>query len=80
MTAQLAPDPTPITEQVPRRKRIAIVASKVTLDQAYPPLILASSMRSSTGARSASDIRIGLSHPGPHRVYRIAAEDATPPE
>lgn len=29
-------------EAVPRRKRLAIVASKGTLDQAYPPLILAS--------------------------------------
>jgi peroxiredoxin family protein len=29
-------------EPVPRKKRIALVASKGTLDQAYPPLILAS--------------------------------------
>ena len=29
-------------ETPPRRKRIALVASKGTLDQAYPPLILAS--------------------------------------
>lgn len=35
-------DPTPIAEAPPRRKRIAIVASKGTLDQAYPPMILAS--------------------------------------
>lgn len=32
----------PIAEARPRRKRIALVASKGTLDQAYPPLILAS--------------------------------------
>ena len=42
MTTQLAPDPTPIAEAPPRKKRIALVASKGTLDQAYPPLILAS--------------------------------------
>lgn len=30
------------TETEPKRKRIALVASKGTLDQAYPPLILAS--------------------------------------
>ncbi len=29
-------------ESLPRKKRIALVASKGTLDQAYPPLILAS--------------------------------------
>lgn len=29
-------------EDVPRKKRLALVASKGTLDQAYPPLILAS--------------------------------------
>ena len=37
-----APDPSPVAEALPRRKRIAIVASKGTLDQAYPPMILAS--------------------------------------
>lgn len=42
MTTRLAPDPSPITEAPPRKKRIALVASKGTLDQAYPPLILAS--------------------------------------
>lgn len=31
-----------LPEAEPRRKRIALVASKGTLDQAYPPLILAS--------------------------------------
>lgn len=35
-------DPAPIGEALPRKKRIALVASKGTLDQAYPPLILAS--------------------------------------
>lgn len=39
---QQAIDPTPLTEASRRRKRIAIVASKGTLDQAYPPMILAS--------------------------------------
>jgi peroxiredoxin family protein len=42
MTTSLAGDPTPLAEAPPRRKRIAIVASKGTLDLAYPPLILAS--------------------------------------
>ena len=32
----------PLTEAPPRKKRIAIVASKGTLDGAYPPMILAS--------------------------------------
>ncbi len=32
----------PAAEPEPRRKRLALVASKGTLDQAYPPLILAS--------------------------------------
>ncbi len=34
------------TEERQRRKRLAIVASKGTLDQAYPPLILASTAAS----------------------------------
>ena len=42
MTTSLAGDLTPLAEAPPRRKRIAIVASKGTLDLAYPPLILAS--------------------------------------
>lgn len=42
MRTQLAPDPSPITEAPTRKRRIALVASKGTLDQAYPPLILAS--------------------------------------
>ncbi len=33
-------------EQEPRRKRLALVASKGTLDQAYPPLILATTAAS----------------------------------
>lgn len=33
-------------EDVPRRKRLALVASKGTLDQAYPPLILATTAAS----------------------------------
>jgi peroxiredoxin family protein len=36
-----SPGAAPVSE-VPRRKRLALVASKGTLDQAYPPLILAS--------------------------------------
>lgn len=39
---QAATDQTPSEETAPRRKRLAIVASKGTLDQAYPPMILAS--------------------------------------
>jgi peroxiredoxin family protein len=42
MTTSLAGDLTPLAEAPPRRRRIAIVASKGTLDLAYPPLILAS--------------------------------------
>jgi len=34
--------PAPAIEDEPSRKRLALVASKGTLDQAYPPLILAS--------------------------------------
>ncbi|HLT96679.1 MAG TPA: DsrE/DsrF/DrsH-like family protein [Acidimicrobiia bacterium] len=40
MTAQ------PIEQSVPKRRRLAVVASKGTLDQAYPPLILASTAAS----------------------------------
>ncbi|HEY6634728.1 MAG TPA: DsrE/DsrF/DrsH-like family protein [Acidimicrobiia bacterium] len=42
MTASPVGEPTPLAEAPPRRKRIALVASKGTLDLAYPPLILAS--------------------------------------
>ena len=38
---QAAPDLHAAPEAVPRPKRLALVASKGTLDQAYPPLILA---------------------------------------
>src|SRR5680860_756826 len=43
-----APETTPgaSAETEPRRKRLALVASKGTLDQAYPPLILASTAAS----------------------------------
>jgi peroxiredoxin family protein len=36
----------PAAEAVPARKRLALVASKGTLDQAYPPLILATTAAS----------------------------------
>ena len=39
---QKATEQTPSEETASRRKRLAIVASKGTLDQAYPPMILAS--------------------------------------
>jgi peroxiredoxin family protein len=39
---QAATDPTTIDGTPPHKRRIAIVASKGTLDQAYPPMILAS--------------------------------------
>jgi peroxiredoxin family protein len=48
----VAPDLHAVTDQslgaaaVPKRKRIALVASKGTLDQAYPPLILATTAAS----------------------------------
>jgi peroxiredoxin family protein len=42
MTTELASDPLPEQGTQPRTRRIAIVASKGTLDQAYPPMILAS--------------------------------------
>ncbi|MGH3649379.1 MAG: DsrE/DsrF/DrsH-like family protein [Acidimicrobiia bacterium] len=42
MTQTRAAEPAPITEAPPRKRRLAIVASKGTLDQAYPPMILAS--------------------------------------
>ncbi len=41
-TATPIPEITPAAEAEPRKKRLALVASKGTLDQAYPPLILAS--------------------------------------
>ncbi len=41
-----APEAGPLAEAEPRRKRIALVASKGTLDQAYPPLILATTAAS----------------------------------
>jgi peroxiredoxin family protein len=40
------PAAAPATEDEPRKKRLALVASKGTLDQAYPPLILASTAAS----------------------------------
>ena len=36
----------PLAESLPPRKRLALVASKGTLDQAYPPLILATTAAS----------------------------------
>jgi len=36
----------PVTDPEPRRKRLALVASKGTLDQAYPPLIMAATAAS----------------------------------
>ena len=36
-----------LPEAEPRKKRLALVASKGTLDQAYPPLILANAARMS---------------------------------
>jgi peroxiredoxin family protein len=42
MTAQPTTEPNPAPEVAPRSKRLAVVASKGTLDMAYPPLILAS--------------------------------------
>ena len=44
LTAVAVPDGAP--QAVPRPKRIALVASKGTLDQAYPPLILATTAAS----------------------------------
>ena len=44
--AQLVPAPDPGAEAEPRPKRIALVASKGTLDQAYPPLMLATTAAS----------------------------------
>jgi peroxiredoxin family protein len=41
-----APQPAAAPEAEPRRKRLALVASKGTLDQAYPPLILAATAAS----------------------------------
>lgn len=41
-----APDFSAATEPEPKKKRLALVASKGTLDQAYPPLILASTAAS----------------------------------
>ena len=42
----LVETPVPAAEAAPRRKRLALVASKGTLDQAYPPLILATTAAS----------------------------------
>jgi len=46
MTAQPIETIEPVAEAPPRRKRLALVASKGTLDQAYPPLILATTAAS----------------------------------
>ena len=43
---QLVPADDPAAEAEPQPKRIALVASKGTLDQAYPPLILATTAAS----------------------------------
>ena len=45
-TPDLAPQPEPAAGAAPARKRIALVASKGTLDQAYPPMILATTAAS----------------------------------
>lgn len=42
MTTNLTPDAPPVESDPKQKRRIAIVASKGTLDQAYPPMILAS--------------------------------------
>ena len=42
----LAPEPEAAAAVEPARKRIALVASKGTLDQAYPPMILATTAAS----------------------------------
>lgn len=44
--AAIQPSTEGATEAKPRRKRLALVASKGTLDQAYPPLILATTAAS----------------------------------
>jgi peroxiredoxin family protein len=46
MTVQQAPAVAGVADAQPRRKRLALVASKGTLDQAYPPLILATTAAS----------------------------------
>lgn len=46
MTVQQAPAVAGAAHAQPRRKRLALVASKGTLDQAYPPLILATTAAS----------------------------------
>jgi len=46
MTAQPVETIEPLAGALPRRKRLALVASKGTLDQAYPPLILATTAAS----------------------------------
>jgi len=46
MTALAHQPDAPATDPEPARKRIALVASKGTLDQAYPPLILATTAAS----------------------------------
>lgn len=43
---QPAPDAEPAAAARPKRRRIALVASKGTLDQAYPPMILATTAAS----------------------------------
>ncbi len=45
MTAQASVEPTNV-DQSPKKRRLALVASKGTLDQAYPPLILATTAAS----------------------------------
>ncbi|HEX9855921.1 MAG TPA: DsrE/DsrF/DrsH-like family protein [Acidimicrobiia bacterium] len=44
--ARTLPDTAPAAVEAPKRKRLALVASKGTLDQAYPPLILATTAAS----------------------------------
>ena len=44
--ASIDPAMTPEAEAPPRRRRLALVASKGTLDQAYPPMILATTAAS----------------------------------
>ena len=69
MTAQPVETVEPLAEAPPRRKRLALVASKGTLDQAYSPLILAT-----TAASLGWEVGIYFTFYGPDILHKDRLE------
>jgi peroxiredoxin family protein len=71
----LAPAPNPRQEEATKPKRLALVAAKGTLDQAYPPLILATTAASLGWEVGIFFTFYGLDilHKDRHRELKMAA-------